>query len=57
VDPEFVDGSSIGAYQIPMPGTAPVPIGPIVVSPNAVSSGNDVTLIGTPPRFDQFEGQ
>jgi len=56
VDPEFIDGSSIGAYQIAMPGTAPAPVGPVVVSPNAVSSGNNVTLIGTPPRFDQFEG-
>jgi len=53
---EFVDGSGIGMYQIAMPGTAPAPVGPIVVSPNVVSSGNDVTLIGTPPRFDQFEG-
>lgn len=57
VDAQFVDGSSIGGYQIAMPGTAPAPIGPIVVTQNAVSSGNDVTLIGTAPRFDQFEGQ
>jgi hypothetical protein len=57
VDAQFVDGSSVGAYQIAMPGTAPAPVGPIVVTPNAVTSGNDVTLIGTAPRFDQFEGQ
>jgi len=56
IDAQFVDGSGIGAYQIAMPGTAPAPVGPVVVSPNAVSSGNNVTLIGTPPRFDQFEG-
>jgi len=57
VDAQFVDGSGIGGYRIAMPGTAPAPIGPIVVTQNAVSSGNDVTLIGTAPRFDQFEGQ
>jgi hypothetical protein len=56
VDPQFTEGSSIGAYQIAMPGTAPAPIGPVVVAPNAVSSGNNIVLIGTPPRFDQFEG-
>lgn len=56
VHPEFVDGSSIGAYQIAMPGTAPAPSAPVVVVPNTTSAGNDVILIGTPPRFDQFEG-
>lgn len=56
IDAEFVDGSSIGGYRIAMPGTAPAPTGPVVVSPNAVNSGNNVTLVGTPPRFDQFEG-
>lgn len=56
VHPEFVDGSSIGAYQIPMPGTAPAPLGPIVATPNVTVSGNDVILNNTPPRFDQFEG-
>lgn len=56
VHPDFTDGSSIGAYQIPMPGVAPAPVGPIVVSPNVTAPGNNVILIGTPPRFDQFEG-
>jgi hypothetical protein len=39
-----------------MPGTAPAPMGPINVTAGSTSSGNNVTLIGTPPRFDQFEG-
>lgn len=56
IHPDFIDGSSIGAYQIPMPGIAPAPVGPIVVSPNVTAPGNNVILIGTPPRFDQFEG-
>jgi hypothetical protein len=56
VHPDFTDGSSIGGYQIEMPGTAPPPMGPIVVTPNVTNSGNDVILIGTAPRFDQFEG-
>jgi hypothetical protein len=56
IHPDFTDGSSIGAYQIPMPGVAPAPVGPIVVSPNVTAPGNNVILIGTPPRFDQFEG-
>ncbi|MGQ0383162.1 MAG: hypothetical protein ACT4UP_00545 [Gammaproteobacteria bacterium] len=56
IDPDFTDGSSIGGYQIAMPGTAPAPLGPVVVTPNMTASGNDVILIGTPPRFDQFEG-
>ncbi|HEU0225394.1 MAG TPA: hypothetical protein VFR29_08165, partial [Steroidobacteraceae bacterium] len=56
VHPEFTDGSGIGGYRIAMPGTAPPPIGPIVVTANATNSGNHVILIGTAPRFDQFEG-
>ncbi len=52
----FIDGSSIGRFQIAMPGTAPPPIGPIAVAAGATAVGNNVTLIGTPPRFDQFEG-
>ncbi|MBX3703243.1 MAG: hypothetical protein KF822_05675 [Steroidobacteraceae bacterium] len=56
VHPDFTDGSSIGPYQIAMPGTAPPPSVPVSVAAGATSSGNNVTLIGTPPRFDQFEG-
>lgn len=57
INENFVDGSSVGGpILIPMPGTAPAPSGPISVAAGATSTGNDVTLIGTPPRFDQFEG-
>jgi hypothetical protein len=57
VDPAFDEGSSVGGpIRIAMPGTAPAPIGPINVAAGATSSGHDVTLIGTDPRFDQFEG-
>lgn len=57
IDPQFIDGSSVGGpIRIDMPGSAPAPIGPINVTAGATSSGNDVTLIGTDPRFDQFEG-
>ena len=45
IDPQFVDGSSVGGEdQIAMPGTAPPPTGPITVTAGATSSGNDVTL-------------
>jgi hypothetical protein len=56
VHPSFVEGSSIGGYRISMPGSAPAPFGPVVVSPGLTSPGNNLILIGTPPRFDQFEG-
>ena len=58
IDPQFVDGSSVGGEdQIDMPGTAPAPIGPInVTAGRDLRTAHDVTLIGTPPRFDQFEG-
>ncbi len=57
INSQFVDGSSVGGEtRINMPGTAPVPLGPINVTAGNTSSGNNVTLIGTPPRFDQFEG-
>lgn len=57
IDPGFTEGSSVGGLiRIDMPGVAPPPIGPIAVSAGATSAGNNVTLIGTQPRFDQFEG-
>jgi hypothetical protein len=57
IDPSFVDGSSVGGpVLIPMPGTAPAPLGPINVTAGSTTSGHDMTLIGTQPRFDQFEG-
>ncbi len=58
VDEQFTEGSSVGGpFRIPMPGTAPAPIGPISVAAGATLSGNDVTLIGSSDaRFDQFEG-
>ena len=57
IDPAFVEGSSVGGDErIDMPGTAPPPSGPITVTAGQVNAGNDVTLIGTQPRFDAFEG-
>ena len=57
IDPNFTEGSSVGGEDlIPMPGTAPAPLGPVTVTAGQTSTGHDVTLIGTPPRFDQFEG-
>jgi hypothetical protein len=57
IAPEFTEGSSVGGpILIPMPGTAPAPIGPINVVAGGTASGNDIVLIGTDPRFDQFEG-
>jgi hypothetical protein len=57
IDPAFTEGSGLDdSIHIPMPGTAPAPIGPIAVAAGATSSGNDFTLVGTDPRFDQFEG-
>ncbi len=57
INAEFVDGSSVGGpVRIKMPGFAPASIGPITVTAGATDSGNDVTLVGTDPRFDQFEG-
>jgi hypothetical protein len=57
IDPNFTEGSSVGGETvIEMPGSAPPPLGPVTVTAGATSAGNDVILIGTPPRFDQFEG-
>ena len=56
IDAEFEDGSSVGGpIRIRMPGFAPAAIGPISVAAGATVTGIDVTLTGTPPRFDQFE--
>jgi hypothetical protein len=58
IDPSFTFGSSVGpgSFPIPLPGTAPPPSGPITISAGETDSGNHVILIGTPPRFDRFEG-
>ena len=58
IDPAFIDGSSVGPSDRPiaMPGAAPAPLGPITISAGQTSGGHDIVLIGTPPRFDQFEG-
>jgi hypothetical protein len=58
IDPSFIDGSSVGPSEFPiaMPGTAPAPLGPIAIAAGQTSSGNDIVLIGTQARFDQFEG-
>jgi len=58
IDPGFIDGSSVGPSDRPiaMPGTAPAPLGPIAIAAGQTSGGNDIVLLGTPPRFDQFEG-
>ena len=53
---EFINGSSVGpGLIIELPGDAPSPIGPINVAAGETESGHDVILIGTPPRFDDFE--
>lgn len=60
INPDFTAGSSVGGWpydnRIAMPGTAPAPTGPIAVAAGATVSGNNITLIGTDPRYDQFEG-
>ncbi|MGE0029853.1 MAG: hypothetical protein AB7T20_01875 [Steroidobacteraceae bacterium] len=57
IDPGFTESSSVGGpVWIPMPGAAPAPIGPINVTAGSTVSGNNLVLIGSPPRFDQFEG-
>lgn len=56
IQPEFAESSSVGGeLVIPMPGTSPGPIGPITVAAGVTSTNVDVTLVGTPPRFDAFE--
>jgi hypothetical protein len=60
IDPGFLEGSGVGPLRVqgqrPLPGTAPAPVGPITVTAGQTTAGHDVVLIGTPPRFDQFEG-
>ena len=58
IDPAFTGGSSVGpsGSPIPLPGAAPPPSAPIAIAPGETDSGNSIILIGTPPRFDQFEG-
>lgn len=57
IQPEFQAGSSVGGETvIAMPGASPGPLGPVTVAAGVSSTGNDVVLVGTPPRFDQFEG-
>ena len=57
IDPQFTEGSSVGGVdRIDMPGTAPPPSGPITVTAGQTTDGHDIVLLGTPPRFDQFEG-
>ncbi len=56
IHPSFTGGSRVGEFRIAMPGSAPAPLGPIIVSAGMTVSGNDVILQNTPPRFDQFEG-
>ena len=54
---EFVEGSSVGPglFIIALPGTAPPPSAAIAVAAGELEVGHDVTLIGTAPRFDEFE--
>lgn len=58
IDPGFEGGSSVGPLSppIPMPGAAPAAAGPFAVGAGMTVSVGDVVLLGTDPRFDQFEG-
>lgn len=53
----FDAGSGVGPLNppIPMPGTAPPPAGPVAVIAGPPAVTVDITLVNTPPRFDQFE--
>ncbi len=58
INESFEGPSSVGPLNppIPMPATAPSPAGPFVISAGGtVTGGTNITLVGTPPRFDQFE--
>ena len=54
---EFVEGSSVGPglFNFELPGVAPAPSATIAVSAGELENGHDVILIGSPPRFDDFE--
>jgi hypothetical protein len=53
---DFTEGSSVGpGLVLPLPGTAPPPSAPITVTAAEHESGHDVVLIGTDPRYDDFE--
>jgi hypothetical protein len=58
IDPSFDEASSVGPLSppIPMPGTAPPAVITAVVNDNATVSVGNLVLVGTDPRFDQFEG-
>ncbi len=59
IDPSFTGGSSVGRRRPDRacPGTAPrADRARSQSAAGQTDSGNHVTLIGTPPRFDQFEG-
>ncbi len=58
IDPGFADTSSVGPLSPPiaMPGSAPAPSAAIAVAAGSTTTGHNVVLIGTDPRFDQFEG-
>lgn len=58
IDPSFTAGSSVGPSDFPIaiPGTAPAPLGPVEISAGQTMGGQDIVIINTPPRFDQFEG-
>lgn len=56
VDPAVSDRIGPGGFAIPLPGAPPPPSDPITIAAGQTISGNHFILIGTPPRFDQFEG-
>lgn len=58
IDPQFTETRSVGPSDFPtaLPGIPATPSGPIAISAGQTSPDHDVLLIGTPPRFDQFEG-
>ena len=57
IHPEFTDGSSVGADDRHRDaGHRAGAASGRSRSRRRDRDGNDVTLVGTPPRFDQFEG-
>jgi len=57
VNPLFAGGSSVGPLRrpIPVPGTFPPPSPPQVTVAAGAGVSVNITLPGTPPRFDSFE--